>query len=295
MSRIRFPLAIGMMWFLSVALLTALAGDGFAQRGVGVKGSQAAIRRDTGSRTWREPITGMEFVKVPGGSFEMGCHANAGKCDSNERPTRTVRLDDFWMGKYEVTQGQWKRIMGSNPSRFKKGNNYPVEKVSWNDVQEFIRRLNRKSSAKFRLPSEAQWEYSCRAGGRGIRYAWGNQDVGSGGAKANVADRNTNFSWSKKGIDDGHANTAPVGSYQANSLGLHDMSGNLWEWTADEYTKDYRNAGTNNPIYQGSGGLRVVRGGGWGSESRYLRCSSRDRSAPSVRRDFLGFRLRRSK
>ena len=117
---------------------------------------QAAIRRDSGSRTLRDPVTGMEFVKVPGGSFQMGCHANAGKCRSNEKPVRTVRLDGFWMGKHEVTQGQWKRIMGSNPSQFKKGDNYPVEKVSWDNVQQFIRRLNGQSSANFSLPSEAQ-------------------------------------------------------------------------------------------------------------------------------------------
>ncbi|MCH8888114.1 MAG: SUMF1/EgtB/PvdO family nonheme iron enzyme [SAR324 cluster bacterium] len=239
---------------------------------------QAAIRRDTGSRTWRDPVTGMEFVKVPGGSFEMGCHANAGKCDSDERPTRTVRLDGFWLGKHEVTQGQWKRIMGSNPSRFKKGDNYPVEQVSWNDVQQFIRRLNSRSSAKFSLPSEAQWEYACRAGGKAVTFGTGNGRVSSG---------NANYKNNNGG-------TTPVGRYPANALGLHDMSGNLWEWVQDKKTS-YGNVGNDNPIYERSGALRVLRGGGWRNGPRYLRCSYRVRVTPSSRDFYLGFRLLRSR
>ena len=218
----------------------------------------------------------MEFVKVPGGSFQMGCHANAGKCRSNEKPVRTVRLDGFWLGKHEVTQGQWKRIMGSNPSQFKKGDNYPVEKVSWNDVQQFIRRLNSQSSAKFSLPSEAQWEFACRSGGKPVTFGTGNGRVSSG---------NANF---RRNI----GSTTPVGKYQANSLGLHDMSGNVWEWVQDKYT-GYSNVGTDNPIYERSGGIRVFRGGGWDFRSRFLRCSNRLNYGPSGRDNFLGFRLRR--
>ena len=267
---------------------------------------QAAIRRDTGSRTWREPIPGMQFVKVPGGSFQMGCHANAGQCDGDEKPVRTVRLDGFWLGKHEVTVGQFRRFVNDSGYRteaekskgcwiydgkwkqkpgtswrnpgFQQGGNHPVACVTWNDTQAFARWLSGKSGETFRLPSEAEWEYSCRAGGKPIQFGTGNGQVSS----SNAIYKQTN------------GGTTPVGKYQANSLGLHDMSGNLWEWTADKYTKDYGKIGTNNPVYSGSGGFRVNRGGSWSNDSRYLRCSNRGSRAPSDRYGRLGFRLRRS-
>ncbi|MEE8435894.1 MAG: formylglycine-generating enzyme family protein, partial [bacterium] len=235
----------------------------------------AAVKsRTPGKGTWRDPVTGMQFVRVPGGSFQMGCHVNAGQCGIDEEPMRTVRLDGFWLGKDEVTQGLWKRIMGNNPSRLKKGDNYPVEQVSWNDVQQFISRLNSQSSTKFGLPSEAQWEYACRAGGGSVTFGTGNGRVSSG---------NANFGGNNGG-------TTPVDRYQANRLGLHDMSGNVWEWVQDKKTS-YNNVGTDNPIYERSGADRVARGGGWDNESRDLRCSVRDRYNPSDRVYDLGFRL----
>jgi len=240
---------------------------------------QAAIRRDASSRTWRDPVTGMEFVKVPGGSFEMGCHANAGKCYSDEKPVRTVRLDGFWLGKHEVTQGQWKRIMGGNPSHFKKGDDYPVERVSWNDAQIFIRRLNSQSSAKFRLPSEAQWEFACRSGGKPVTFGTGNGRVSSG---------NANYKNNNGGA-------TPVGRNQANSLGLKDMSGNVWEWVQDKFTNNYGNVGTDNPIYERSGAFRVLRGGGWGFFPRGLRCSGRNHGGGAYSNGSLGLRLARSR
>lgn len=267
MSWLRFSLDVGKRPFLTLVLLGILAG-------CAAKSSQSSVD----VRQWRDPVTGMEFVQVPGGSFEMGCHSNAGQCYDDEKPVRTVRLDGFWIGKDEVTQGQWKRIMGSNPSTFKKGDNYPVEKVSWNDVQDFIRRLNRQSSAKFRLPSEAQWEYACRAGGKSVTFGTGNDRVSSGNANY---DRN-------------NGGTTPVGRYKANSLGLHDMPGNVGEWVQDKFT-EYGNVGTDNPIYGRSGEFRVIRGGGWLDISRRLRCSKRYDSTPSHRDRFLGFRLLRSR
>lgn len=275
MSWIRFSLVIGM----ALVLLFVLAGCELAQRSeraVRVQGRQTP--GPSTSTTWRDPITGMEFVKVPGGSFKMGCHANAGECRSNERPARTVQMDGFWMGKYEVTQGQWIRIMGNNPSAYQTGGNYPVETVSWIDVQEFIRRLNRLSSAKFRLPSEAQWEFACRAGGKSITFgtwngSWSHLTGNSGGTL------------------DGHEYTAPVGSFPPNALGMYDMSGNVWEWVQDIYTKNYGNVGINNPIFTGPGADRVIRGSGWDFTSRGLRCSSRNSSNPSSRGGWKGFRL----
>ena len=135
-----------------------------------------------------------------------------------------------------------------------------------------------RSSAKCSLPSEAQWEYACRAGGKAVTFGTGNGRVSSS---------NANYKNNNRG-------TTPVGKYQANSLGLHDMSGNLWEWVQDKFT-GYGNVGSDNPIYERSGGDRVVRGGGWYDRSRYLRCSNRSGSTPSGRNGDLGFRLRRSR
>ncbi len=237
---------------------------------------QAAIRTKSASGTWSDPVTGMEFVLVPGGSFEMGCHANAGKCDSDEKPVRTVRLDGFWMGKHEVTQGQWQKVMGHNPSRFKQGDNYPVERVSWHDVQNYIRELNAQSSATFRLPSEAEWEYACRAGGKAFKYGTLDGQISS------------------RTVKHGGGGTTSVGRYPANGLGLHDMSGNVWEWVQDKKA-NYRNVGTDNPIYESSGATRVFRGGSWSDSPRRLRCSVRVNFAPLLRGRRLGFRLLRTK
>ena len=250
--------------------------------------TQAAISTEPSSNTWRDPVTGMVFVRVAGGSFEMGCHSgNEGECDGDEKPVRTVRLSPFWLGKHEVTQGQWNRIMGNNSSTFKKGDNYPVEQVSWDDVQTFIRKLNARSSVTFRLLSEAQWEYACRAGGTPLKY---------GTATGRLTRRTANYGTEdccKGDSSDGHLNTSPVGSYDANGLGLHDMTGNVWEWVQDIKTS-YDNVGTDNPIYEGSGASRVNRGGGWNYSPQYLRCSFRYSFTPSRRDYSLGFRFLRT-
>ena len=292
-----WPRFSGLM--VAIALISVSVQQDFAaETKSGEKKASGKKVIQAGAKEWRDPVTKMQFVWVPDGSFEMGCHAKAGKCGSDEKHVRTVRLDGFWLGKHEVTQGQWKKIMGGNPSNFKKGGNYPVESVSWNDAQDFIRRLNSRSSVKFRLPSEAQWEYACRAGGKAIKYSWGNQGVGSGGARANFMDRNMKFGLAAKftkpeikGVDDGYAKTAPVGSYAPNALGLHDMLGNVGEWVQDKYT-DYSKVVNKNPIYERSGGDIMFRGGGWTSiRLSNLRCSRRSSTEPSDRSYFWGFRL----
>ena len=118
-------------------------------------------------KTWTDPVTGMAFVWVPGGCYEMGCGAWQSNCGDDEKPARQVCLNGFWMGKYEVTQAEWRRIMANNPSRFT-GDRLPVTNISWDDVQEFVRKLNSHSSNSkpFRLPTEAEWEYACRSGGK---------------------------------------------------------------------------------------------------------------------------------
>ena len=181
---------------------------------------------------WRDPVTGMAFMWVPGGCYQMG--DTFGDGDEDEKPVHEVCVDGYWMGKYEVTQGEWQKIMGSNPSHFNKGDNYPVEKVSWNDAKEFIRKLNSKSNGyKFKLPTEAEWEYAARSGGKKEKYS-GSSDVDS------VAWYNSNSGKS----------THSVGTKAPNGLGIYDMSGNVWEWVEDIYSNNaYRNHSRNNPIY----------------------------------------------
>ncbi len=201
-----------------------------------------------------EPVTGMEFVWVPGGCFQMGSDNG----DNDEKPVRKVSVDGFWLGKYEVTQGQWQKIMGSNPSYFKNGNDYPVEKVSWHDCQEFIRNLNSKSDRHFRLTTEAEWEYAARSGGQDEKYAGGNDVEGVAWYAGNSG-----------------SSTHPVGRKAANGLGLYDMSGNVWEWCADWHSDHC-----------------ICRGGSWGTGPWHVRSTERGgRLRPSVRSMCLGFRL----
>ncbi|MEE8434846.1 MAG: formylglycine-generating enzyme family protein, partial [bacterium] len=241
----------------------------------------AAIRRDTGRdtrpATWSDSVTGMRFVKVPGGSFRMGCGPWSKNCDPDEKPVRTVRLSTFWMAKTEVTQGQYRKIMGANPSSSKKkGGNFPVESVTWYDVQAFIARLNTRSSAKFRLPTEAEWEYACRGGGQTVSFG-----TRTGKLNAGLA----NYSESKR-----YEGISPVAAYPPNALGLYDMSGNVWEWVADKFAT-YGKVGTNNPNNQSSGKNRVKRGGAWSDASRYVRCENRVSYPPNSKASFRGFRL----
>ena len=245
-------------------------------------------------QTFRDSTTGMEFVWVPKGCFQMGSPSGESKRDSDEGPVHRVCVDGFWMGKYEVTQGEWQKIMGNNPSKFKKGSNYPVEKVSWDDCKSFIRKLNARSNKTFRLPTEAEWEYACRAGTTTARF-WGDGES-SACSYANVNDLTSKkvnkFSWANFNCDDGYAATAPVGSFRANGFGLHDMLGNVWEWCSDWYDKNYyRNSPGQNPQGASSGSIRVLRGGSWHFIPWNVRSAIRSRSRPGFRRNRLGFRL----
>jgi formylglycine-generating enzyme required for sulfatase activity len=201
---------------------------------------------------WTEPVTGIEFVWVPGGCYEMGCGSWTSDCDDDEKPVHPVCVDGFWMGKTEVTQGQWKKLMGKNPSKYQNGDNYPVETVSWNDAKEFIGKLKSMSGGKyeFRLPTEAEWEYACRSGGKAEKYA--------GGSDPN------NLAWYAENNRSGTLQL--VGTKVANGLGLYDMSGNVWEWCEDLYSaKIYGKHQGKNPVVtedHSGGSSRVIRGGG---------------------------------
>jgi len=209
----------------------------------------------------------------------LGCGSWAGSCHDDMKPVHEVCLDGFWIGKYEVTQGQWKRVMGSNPSHFKKGDNYPVEKVSWKNAKKFIGKLNSMKDGKFRLrlPTEAEWEYAARSGGKAEQYAGGN-DV----------DR---VAWHR---NNGYR-THPAGTKAPNGLGIYDMSGNVWEWCEDIYSDTaYSKHQRNNPIYMGKGSDRVIRGGCWFYGYGWCRSGLRVRNTPRYRCDYLGFRLARN-
>ena len=243
----------------------------------------------TAGQIWKEPITGMEFVWVPEGCYEMGCGNWTSDCYRDEKPLHEVCVDGFWMGKTEVTQGQWKQIMGENPAKFKKGDNYPVENAIWADMEKFIIKLSslNKDAYKFRLPTEAEWEYACRSGGKQEKYA-GGSDLDQ-------------VAWCK---GNSNRSTHAVATKTPNGLGLFDMNGNVHEWCTDTYRGwAYKKHKRNNPLFREQGLTKVYRGGGWNSKPKYTRCAARAYEfayAPSLtgvpyRMNDLGFRLVREK
>lgn len=222
-----------------------------------------------------------EMVFVKGGCYEMGCGSWSDECGSDEKPVHEVCLDDFYIGKYEVTQKQWRELMGNNPSHFKGcGDNCPVEGVTWDEVRKFIKKLNKKTGMKFRLPTEAEWEYACRSGGRKEKFSGGNS-----------ADE---VAWYR---DNAERRPHPVGQKKPNGLGIYDMSGNVLEWVADIYnSKAYRKHSRMNPLYKPSVfGCRVHRGGSWINKKVKVRCTNRSDFSPALSGPEIGFRLVRSK
>ena len=214
------------------------------------------------------------MVYVEGGTFTMGATSEQKKPDDDEKPTHRVSLSSFYIGKYEVTQALWKAVMGSNPSRFE-GDNLPVERVSWNDCQTFLRKLNAMTGKNFRLPTEAEWEFSARGGNlsRGYQY--------SGSKKIDDVAWYRNNSGSK---------THNVGTKAPNELGIYDMSGNVWEWCQDWYG-DYHGYSQTNPTGPSSGSSRVFRGGSWNGRARFCRVACRNDFTPDYGGNALGFRL----
>jgi len=217
----------------------------------------------------------IEMVLVRGGTFMMGCSGrNAGNCEKDEKPAHRVTVGDFYIGKYEVTQRQWTQVMGSNPSHFK-GDDLPVGKVSWFDVQQFIERLNSATGKKYRLPTEAEWEFAARGGVKSNGFAF------SGSNNPNDVARYKNNSGGKC-----HA----VGGMGSNELGIYDMSGNVWEWVND-WSANYGSYDARDPAGPAGGSNRVLRGGSWPYDPHYCRVSYRNGSAPGNRGADVGFRL----
>lgn len=222
--------------------------------------------------TITDSITGMVLVKVTGGTFTMGDIFGDGYSD--QKPTHQVTVGDFYIGKYEVTQEEWQTVMGSNPSFFSAcGANCPVEQISWNDIQNFISNLNQRGGKNYRLPTEAEWEYAARSGGKSEKY--------SGGSDVDV------FAW--YGNNSGYT-THPVGNKQPNGLGLFDMSGNVWEWVNDWYGS-YNSDTQVNPAGPATGTYRVFRGGSWYNDPMGERNSNRNSGFSSDWSGVIGFRL----
>lgn len=217
------------------------------------------------------------MVYVEGGTFQMGATFEQGSdAYSGELPVHTVTLSDFYIGKTEVTQRQWKAVMGNNPSAFK-GDDLPVENVNWNDCQQFIQKLNLLTGRTFCLPTEAQWEYSARGG----RYQSGYKYSGSNEVEY--------VAWYDGNSDN---QTHSVKTKQPNVLGLYDMSGNVWEWCEDIYDSNFYNSSPqSNPKRTSGGSLRVLRGGSWCSGAGDCRVSNRSSSTPDSSSDNLGLRL----
>ena len=215
-----------------------------------------------------------EMVMIPAGSFEMG--SNSG--DSDEKPVHRVTLKGFALGRTEVTQGQWRAVMGNNPSRFSScGDDCPVEQVSWDDAKTFIQRLNAKAGKSYRLPSEAEWEYACRAGG--THTYCGSENIDS------VAWYSSNSS----------SKTHSVTGKQAIAWGLHDMSGNVWEWVEDCWNGSYNGAPSDGSAWtSGDCSLRVLRGGSWDNDPQVARAADRYRFTAGNRVVNGGFRLART-
>ena len=217
-------------------------------------------------------VNGVSFNMIPieGGTFQMGSTDG----DDDEKPVHNVTLSSYSIGETEVTQALWTAVMGTNPSN-NKGDNLPVENVSWDNCQTFITKLNQLTGKTFRLPTEAEWEFAAKGGTKSKGYTYsGSNTLG------NVAwyDGNSGYE------------THPVATKQANELGIYDMSGNVWEWCQDWYGS-YSSSAQSNPTGPTSGSFRVLRGGGWGGSASIWRSANRGSHSPGLIRNNLGFRL----
>lgn len=215
------------------------------------------------------------MILVEGGTYTMGATSEQGSdADNAEKPAHQVTVSTFSIGETEVTQELWQAVMGNNPSNFK-GPRRPVEQVSWEDCQNFIRKLNSLTGRRFRLPTEAEWEYAARGGTKANDHKY---------AGSSVIDR---VAWYDRNSG---CQTHDVATKRANELGLYDMSGNVWEWCQDLYGR-YSSASQTNPKGPSSGSGRVFRGGGWLHDARLCRVSTRVNETLSHRFSNLGLRL----
>lgn len=238
-------------------------------------------------------VNGVSFnmINIPAGVFLMGSSSDTPGNFENEGPQHRVSISACQMGETEVTQGLWKAVMGNNPSFFKQcGDNCPVEQVSWDEVQKFIKALNQEvPGGGFRLPSEAEWEYVCRAGTK-TPFSFGKC------LSSEQANYDGGHPLTGCAMGEFQKQTVPVASYPPNPWGLYDMHGNVWEWCRDFYSgKAYREHQSSDPVYMGMGPYRSFRGGGWRSYARTCRSASRSGYPSGDSYRYLGFRLARKR
>ena len=246
-------------------------------------------------------LTSIEMVNIPGGTFEMGDTRNEG--NPVEKPVHTVTVSGFKMGKYEITQNQYRTVIGTNPSSFTNCNDCPVEQASWLDAVAFCNALSDRegkqkvytingttvtanlSANGYRLPTEAEWEYAAGGGSNRTRF-------GNGKDIANPTEMNFNglIKQSYSVVGEDRAKTIKVGSFSPNALGLYDISGNVWEWCGDWYDA-YSSGAQTNPTGTATGSFRVLRGGSWRDDPTGCRVASRNSNAPSDRNGNVGFRV----
>jgi len=272
-------------------------------------GTTTPVSITPAAKTYRDPTTGMEFVLVKGGCYQMG--DTFGDEIPAERPVHEVCVDDFYLGRYEVTVGQFREFVNATGYRteaekgdgdywrnpgFSQTDRHPVVCVSYNDALAFIEWLSRTTGKTYRLPTEAEWEYAARSGGKKYKYSWGHARP-----SGNIADLSLRREWSKvdrsfwdvwEGYNDGYVFTAPVGSFSPNELGLYDMTGNVWEWCYDWYgEKYYEESRRTNPPGPDSGEDHVIRGGSWADGRGMVRASQRNSREPWYAYSNIGFRV----
>jgi formylglycine-generating enzyme required for sulfatase activity len=272
------------LWIMIILIVTSvfIAPGATLEEESGAKAASDKTLQNASRDSYTDAETGMEFVLVKGGCYQMGDTFGDGY--ENEKPAHEVCLDDFYISKFKVTQGQWKTVLGNNPSHFKNcGDNCPVENISWNDAQEFIRTLNQRTGKKYRLLTEAEWEYAARSGGRKEKWAGTSSESELG-----------DYAWYSRNSG---GQTHPVGQKKPNGIGIYDMSGNVWEWVQDTYSGNaYSSHSRNNPLYRGSGAGHVFRGGSWYYHPRGVRTTFRNHRSPLIiiRHHNVGLRLART-
>ena len=260
-------------------------------------------------RQFKEPPFGedlgngitLEMVTIPGGTFTMGSPANEKYSFDNERSQREVNVPTFFIGKYPITQVQWKAIaatakididLETNPSKFK-GDELPIESINWYQATEFCKRLSRETKQEYRLPSEAEWEYACRAGTTTPFY-FGETITGE------LANYNAGYTYAGEAEGEHRGETTPVGQFPPNAFGLYDMHGNVWEWCADTWHDNYKGAPTDGSVWieNGDDNHSPLRGGSWGNDPSFCRSAIRysyDRRANDSYRNsynrYNGFRV----
>ncbi|MBT4836565.1 MAG: formylglycine-generating enzyme family protein [Methylococcales bacterium] len=237
--------------------------------------------------SWIDSVTGIEYVWVEPGAFNMGSDISESARRGDETLHSVTLTNGFWLSKYEVTQAQWTTVMGNNPAFFADcGKTCPVENVSWDDVQIFIKRLNKKSSLDFRLPTEAEWEYAARAGSTSP-FSFGQTIL------SEQVNYDGNYPYTKIARQRYRKSTVVVGSFSANAWGLHDMHGNVWEWVQDKHSQ-YPSVASVDPVNLEKGEYRSYRGGSWYDYASLCRSASRHSNSSRYRHSSIGFRLART-